>query len=175
MFPLYLRKLQPMFTSKENLIKHGFTGFKTINELCKDSTILPKQKGVYVVINPLPSSKDFLKVGTGGHFKAKNPNISVEELNAKWVSDAIVVYIGQAGGNGSAATLQKRIKQYLDFGKGKAIGHYGGRLIWQIKHSKDLLIAWKALDKEDSCAVETKLLTDFKEHYGVLPFANMRM
>jgi len=164
-----------MFATKENLVKYGFTGFKAINELGRDVTILPKQRGVYVIVNPISALKGFLKEGTGGHFKGKNPNVSVEELDTNWVKDAIVVYIGQAGGKGSAATLQGRIRQYLDFGKGKPVGHYGGRLIWQISHSKDLLVAWKVTLNEDPSTVETQLLNEFKESYNMLPFANLRM
>jgi len=164
-----------MVTSIKELTRYGFTGFKTVSELRNNLAVLPKQKGVYIVINPLPGSKNFLTKGTGGHFKGKDPNVFVEELNAKWVMNSPVVYIGQAGGGSSAATLQKRIKQYLDFGNGKAIGHYGGRFIWQISHNKDLIIAWKTLDNENPSVVETELLTSFRRHYNALPFANLRM
>ena len=34
----------------------------------------------------------------------------MDELSKNWVENSFVVYIGQAGGNGSAATLRKRLK-----------------------------------------------------------------
>jgi hypothetical protein len=64
-------------------------------------------------------------------------------LKDKWVENCSILYIGQAGGNGSVTTLKKRINQYLDFGKGKPIGRYGGRLIWQLSHHSELIVAWK--------------------------------
>jgi hypothetical protein len=82
----------------------------------------------------------------------------LEELSKNWVENSFVVYVGQAGGNDSAATLRKRLKQYLDFGKGKPVGHYGGRLIWQIQHHPEILIAWKVLTKDDPKIIERKLI-----------------
>ena len=60
--------------------KVGFTGFKRISDLFMDSSMLPNKKGVYLVLNSENKSGDFLVVGTGGHFKGKNPNISLAEL-----------------------------------------------------------------------------------------------
>jgi hypothetical protein len=45
------------------------------------------------------------------------------------VNDAKILYIGRAGGtaeNGRiySSILRKRIKQYIQFGKGKNIGHW---------------------------------------------------
>lgn len=71
---------------------------------------------------------EFLSHGTGGFFKGKDPNVSITELETNWVENTCVVYIGKAG-----TTLQKRLNQYLKFGNGQNIGHWGGRYIWQIK------------------------------------------
>ena len=151
----------------------GFIGFKSIFELWKDHSAIPNEKGVYLIINPKCKLKKFLDKGVGGCFKQKDPNVSVDVLSNNWVENSFVVYIGQAGGNGSAATLRKRLKQYLDFGKGKPVGHYGGRLIWQIKHHPELLIAWKVLKNEDPKIIERKLINDFVNDYGKMPFANL--
>ena len=86
----------------------GFTGFKTMKELFKDSSIIPQIKGVYMVLNPTKKG-EFLPVGTGGHFKRKDPNVSIDVLKLNWV-DSLVVYIGQAGGGASNATLNSRLK-----------------------------------------------------------------
>jgi hypothetical protein len=143
-----------------------------MKELFADSVTIPKIKGVYLVLNPSKKG-DFLTTGTGGHFKGKNPNVSVSELKANWVDDTIVVYIGKAGKDGSNATLQSRLKQYFGFGQGKDIGHWGGRLIWQLKNSADLVVCWKALQTADPRTVEAALIQDFVSKFSNRPFANL--
>ncbi|MBC8200363.1 MAG: hypothetical protein H8E80_10065 [Desulfobacteraceae bacterium] len=101
------------FSNVDEIKKAGFTGFKRMGELFDDSSMLPKIKGVYLVLYLGGKPPYFLKVGTGGHFKGKNPNISIAQLNNNWVDDTIVLYIGKAGKEGSNATLQSRLRQYL--------------------------------------------------------------
>lgn len=162
-----------MFQNIESIKEAGFTGFKSVSDLWNDHSAIPNEKGVYLIINPKYETKQFLSKGVGGFFKEKNPNVSLEVLANNWVENSFVVYIGQAGGNGSAATLRKRLKQYLDFGKGKPVGHYGGRLIWQIQHHSELLIAWKVLKNEDPKIIERQFINDFTGNYGRMPFANL--
>ena len=94
--------------------------------------------------------------------------------------NSIVIYIGQAGGvrNGkwSDSNLRERLKKYFDFGLGKPVGHWGGRLIWQIENSDKLIVCWKELpDKvKDPCKEESKLIEKFKTTFGKRPFANLR-
>lgn len=55
------------------------------------------------------------------------------------------------------------------------IGHWGGRYIWQIKNSGNLLLCWKPTPDEDPEAIETALIARFKEqHGGHRPFANLK-
>jgi hypothetical protein len=112
-------------------------------------------------------------VGTGGHFKGKDPNVPLYELKDNWVDNAIVVYIGKAGNEVSSATLQSRLRQYFWFGQGKNIGHWGGRLIWQLKNSTDLVVCWKALPNSDPRTVEADLIRQFITKYSKRPFANL--
>jgi hypothetical protein len=160
------------FKDIEQIKKSGFTGFKTMKELFADSSAIPKIKGIYLVLNPTKKG-DFLTVGTGGHFKGKNPNVSISELKANWVDDTIVVYIGKAGKDGSSATLQSRLKQYFGFGQGKNVGHWGGRLIWQLKNSSDLVVCWKALPSNDPRTIESELIQQFVSKFSKRPFANL--
>ena len=159
-----------------NNIKHikqaGFEGFKTKGELFLDSSSIPKVKGVYIVLFQR-AKPSFLEVGTGGFFKGKNPNISLEALKANWVDNANVVYIGKAGSNNGNATLHSRLNQYLKFGQGKNIGHWGGRLIWQLKKSSDLIVCWKKLFVEEPREVEQELIKSFIKQFGKRPFANL--
>lgn len=158
----------------------GFEGFKSIRDLWKErlsnaSSSSLSSPGVYMVVRRTNAAPEFLERGTGGFFKGKDPNVSLEELNKNWVDDTCVVYIGQAGGNGSSATLRKRLRQYLNFGQGETVGHWGGRYIWQLKDAADLLFCWKTLTTDDPRAVEKSLISEFKEYYaGKRPFANLR-
>ena len=161
------------FEDIEEINKSGFTGFMMIGDLFQDSSMLPSIKGVYMVLNIDNKKPEFLTLGTGGHFKLKDPNVSISELKNNWVDNSIVVYIGKAGKNGGTATLKSRLKQYLDFGQGKKRGHWGGRLIWQLKNSSDLVVCWKTLPGEDPRTYEAELIQQFVTKFGKRPFANL--
>ena len=161
------------FNNIDDIKKAGFTGFKKMSELFIDSSSIPKIKGVYLVLNPNFKKAEYLQIGTGGHFKGKNPNITLDELKSNWVDNSLVVYIGKAGSETSNATLHSRLKQYFGFGQGKNIGHWGGRLIWQLKNSADLVVCWKALPTADPRTVEADLIQDFVSKFSNRPFANL--
>jgi len=161
------------FNSIEEIREAGFTGFKKMSELFQDNSLLPAIKGVYLVLYIENQFPEYLSVGTGGFFKGKDPNVPSSFLEDNWVDNTIVVYIGKAGKEGSSATLRSRLKQYFGFGKGGNIGHYGGRLIWQLKNSNDLIVCWKALPKEDPRTVESTLIRDFYSKFSKRPFANL--
>lgn len=161
------------FNDIGDIEKAGFIGFKTMQELFVDSSQLPAIKGVYLVLNFDNMPPAFLQTGTGGHFKGRNPNISLAELKAKWVEKTLVVYIGKAGSDNSGATLKSRLKQYFGFGRGKNIGHWGGRLIWQLANSHKLVVCWKPLPNDDPRNVEAQLIKEFVNQFGNRPFANL--
>lgn len=105
--------------------------------------------------------------GTGGFFNGKDPNVSLSFLQENWVDGAKVIYIGKAGG----ATLQSRLQQYFSFGQGKNVGHQGGRLIWQLANSKDLIVSWKTLPNGELREIEKILIKKFVEQFGKRPLA----
>ena len=113
---------------------------------------------------------------TGSKIKGRNPNVPVGELQANWVKDTCVVYIGKAGGGSSRATLRKRIGQYIRFGSGEPVGHWGGRYIWQLEDADNLLFCWRAaIEWEDAEEIESELIENFKSRYdGHRPFANLK-
>lgn len=166
----------------DDLKKAGFEGFCSVEKLREDLSGIPAVAGVYMVVYQSDGMPEFLENGTGGFFKGKNPNVPVSELKSNWVGGTCVVYIGKAGGveaNGkkSNSKLQKRISDYLDFGSGEPVGHWGGRLIWQIKDSKDLLFCWKAIPEQEGnpVEIEKEFIADFKRQYGgKRPFANLK-
>lgn len=152
-----------------------FSGFLTIQELMNNNDLIPSTKGVYMVLRNTTEAPCFLKIGTGGFFKEKDPNVSIEELQKNWIEDSPIMYIGKAGGKKSNATLKSRLKQYLDFGQKKKVGHKGGRYIWQLADAYSLVICWKELTEEEPREVEKKMIQAFKdEHDGQRPFANLQ-
>jgi len=161
------------FRTLEEIRQQGFVGFTRISELMGDPSIIPDKPGVYMVLYNGTTTPTFINPGTGGFFKQKNPNVSLASLMKNWVNDTVVVYIGKAGGNGSNTTLSKRLRMYVRFGQGAPVGHYGGRLVWQIKNSGDLLICWKPQITEEPRNVEAGLIREFVDEYLVRPFANL--
>lgn len=151
-----------------------FDGFKTVSHLRENLHQIPKAPGVYLVFRNEDSSPSFLKFGSGGYFKDRNPNVSAEEMAKNWVEGAKLVYVGKAGSLSGSATLYSRIKQLLQFGEGKKIGHWGGRLLWQLADHEELVIAWKEIPDNEPKDVESSLIQDFKDYFGQRPFANLQ-
>ena len=160
------------FSCIESIKKAGFTGFETIESLWKSNKSIPKEKGVYLVLRVGTHPCEYLDQGTGGFFKGKNPNIGLLELQSNWLEKPKAMYIGKAGSPTGGATLFSRLNQYLKFGQGKNIGHWGGRLIWQLKDASQLVVCWKAFPNDDPRAIEKALLQNFIIEYGKRPFAN---
>lgn len=162
-------------TDRQALKAQGFEGFISMSELMTGAKkMIPAQMGVYVVLRESNSAPRFMEVGTGGFFKGKNPNVPIDELKANWVENTSIVYIGKAGSIGSTANLRTRLGQYLRFGEGANVGHWGGRYIWQLEDSRDLIVCWKALDSDDPRNIEQQMISEFKaQHSGRRPFANL--
>lgn len=166
--------------SNLNLIKAaGFVGFKTINQL-RDTKLedvpgeSPTDRGVYLVLRTDLNLPVFLEQSIGGHFKGREPTVSIDTLRQNWVDGSFVIYIGKAGASDSHTTLRSRLKQYLAFGEGRAVGHWGGRYIWQIAESEKLTICWKATPNHEPRELEQMLIQQFKAEYsGNRPFANL--
>ena len=152
----------------EELKSNGFVGFKTVAEMknggCRE---LPRPGGVYLIVRPHNTKPQFLTVGSGGHFKGQDPNVSIDELKANWVEDTCVLYIGKA------TSLKTRVSAYMSFGKGSNVGHWGGRLVWQLADSDQLLVCWKQTD-EVPRQVEKDMIKEFRDQYGAWPYANLQ-
>lgn len=162
------------FKNIDKLRQAGFLGFVPVDKLSEDYSQIPNNQGVYLVIRMKKDTPVFVENGSGGYFKGKNPNVPIDVLNKNWVNDTCVLYVGKAGGKKNKSTLRKRLKQYLQFGKGKDVGHRGGRYIWQLKDAKDLLFCWKPLYLNEAAKIESMLVSEFKRQYeGKRPFANL--
>ena len=167
-----LIKISLQMETIQNYIKQlkqeGWSGFKPIRELRNSLSSITMVGGVYLVLRVSEESPVFLTEGTGGYFKGKDPNVPISELSSNWIDGTPVVYIGKA------TSLKKRLSQYLRFGEGMNVGHYGGRYIWQLKDSNDLLICWMPT-VDDPEAVENLMIEEFKKnHNGDRPFANLK-
>jgi len=154
----------------------GFRGFITIEQLKENISVVPDTKGVYLILKSEETENpEFLLEGSGGYFKRKNPNASIEELKKNWVEDADILYIGKAGGEGQGSNLRRRLNQFIRFGQGRNVGHWGGRLIWQLKDSEHLIVCWKELSNDNPREIEKNMIDQFKsEHNNNRPFANLQ-
>lgn len=162
------------FSDLNTISMDGYAGFVSVKDLWADSSQIPKERGVYLILNPDHDPPKFLDPGVGGFFKGKNPNVGPEELLSNHVPGSLVVYIGKAGSPTGKATLQSRLRQYLKFGQGKNIGHWGGRYIWQLMNHEDLVMCWKPTPDLDPREIEKSLIADFEAAYGRKPFANLK-
>jgi hypothetical protein len=81
-------------------------------------------------------------------------------------SNVPTVYIGKAD------SLRSRLDLLTGFARGEAIMHWGGRLLWQLASSDELLVAWRLA--QDFGDLECDLIDEFRDVYGRLPYANLR-
>ena len=152
-----------MFSVHE-LRASGFSGFQPLGSL--DTNMAPRASGVYVVVADPVQPPRFMSASVGGHFKQKDPTVPESVLRSKWIDECSVLYIGKA------TSIRSRLRQYRDSGLGKPVGHWGGRLIWQLENHAELLVCWRATSEEPR-KVEELMLSAFEREFGRLPFANL--
>jgi hypothetical protein len=174
------------FSNIEEVQNQGFTGFITITDLQTGQDAyeqIPKEAGVYLILRLAQTEPEFLSVNLSRmHNKHKNkPDLHsypVQALRDKYakVKGSIVVYIGKAGGKKSDATIYSRLKAYMQAGliTVGSSSHSGGRGIWQLKDSSNLLVCWKVTHKDEAEELEKNLLKQFIGFYASLPLANRR-
>ena len=125
--------------------------------------------GVYLILRRSAEPPLFLEKGTGGWFKGIDPNVPISVLKEKWVEGTEIMYIGKAG-----TSLRKRLRTYMRFGMGFPAPHKGGRYIWQLADSRDLLVCWKVLPSDiDPRSYEKTMIIEFVKKFGKLPFGNL--
>lgn len=159
--------------TKEGLHDAGFMGFIPFRML--PEVRVPRSAGVYIVFRVANTPPKFRETSIAGHFKGKPPTVQVSELEAKWVPDMPVLYVGKAEVNdGNTRGLAKRLDEYRRHGSGEPIGHWGGRYVWQLEDCDDLVVAWIETPTNGAENVESAMLSRFVESSGVLPFANLK-
>lgn len=162
------------FDSVSDVTARAFVGGLTVSELQASCAMVPKVQGTYLIAREKPKGVCFLEQSVGGHFKGRDPTVSLEKLQSRWIAASKVLYIGKAGASDQSTTLQGRLHSYMQFGLGKPCAHWGGRYIWQLSDAKNLLVFWKKTPDVEPTSTESALLTEFKGIYGQLPFANLR-
>ena len=142
----------------------GFVGWVPFSAIA--ASACPSTGGVYVVTYRGAEPLAFAERSCGGWFKDRDPTVARDALVANWVEGAEVVYIG------TADRLKRRLRQFAEFGTGKPVGHWGGRLIWQLGSVEALRVAWKETPGRVPREVELELLASFRRLHGKAPFAN---
>lgn len=158
-------RLWALGLTRESLKADGFVGWVPFKQMRNQDSV-PRTGGIYVIARTSTGDPKFLEANPGGRFKRKDPTVPEEVLRANWVAGAEVVYIGKAD------ELRRRLRQFADFGAGEPVDHWGGRLIWQLAESKNLLVAWKETPDDAPVRAEAALIADFRGLYGKRPFAN---
>lgn len=159
-----------------NYILKNFKLLGKVKDLKSGSFVWDKElnnRGIYLIVYEGKDVPQFIDPGCGPkYYKDRIVNVKNDKLKEKWLClgfDKNIIYIGKAG---KSNTLKKRLKLYMKFGSGKEDPHYGGRYIWQIKDSDNLLVFWKKSDNPEK--EESEMLKDFKKEYRELPFANLK-
>jgi transcriptional regulator with XRE-family HTH domain len=150
---------------RSSLEDRGFEGFVRIRALQRGCPTVPALPGIYVVLRLNGDDPDFVETSVGGYFKGQDPTVGTDRLRQKWLLGPQVVYVGR-GGN-----LRKRLDLLARFSRGEAVGHWGGRFLWQLADHDELLVAW--LTTADHEGQEAELIAEFVAAYGGLPFANL--
>ena len=153
-----------MAFDQQHLIDLGFVGFIPLRSLPANCAEVPDLAGIYAVTLEAPAPA-FLAQSIGGHFKAKDPTVSLGRLCAKWLDGTETLYIGRA------TSLRDRLGLLARFGRGNAVGHWGGRYLWQISAYDDLCASWRP--ESDPVEAERELLDSFAVAMDALPFANL--
>jgi hypothetical protein len=154
------------------LSRGGFTGWHRFGDLRHHLGSIDRAAGgVYIVYRDTLDPPVWLDKSPGGTWRG-DPSVTRGELLDNWGEGAAqVVYIGKA----NHGQLRNRLRAYCSFGEGRKGRHYGGRLIWQMGASADLVVAWRVITDPgvNPYDVEQEMLRRFRAVYGALPFANL--
>ena len=127
----------------------------------------PQGSGVYAVVYSGTLPIRFRQASSGGWHKGWNPSVSTAILQERWIPETRLAYIGKS------TALKSRLRTLRDFGQGKAVPHWGGRLLWQLDETESLQIGWLPTHDIDPRVIEREMLDAFARIFNRLPFANL--
>ena len=160
----------PATWDEDGLRGVGFSGFVPFRALVEREP--PRRRGVYVVLREAEHPPRFVAPDAVDPAYPGLVFYGIRELEARWVQNARVIYVGVAGKPGTSAHLRSRLAQYRRTGEGLARNHSGGRSVFQLHDRDTLLVAWKAIDDSEPYDVEVAMRAAFEANYGRIPFAN---
>ena len=150
----------------DNLKAQGFEGFVPVYDLKKSTDVVPEKKGIYLVLRLENDEPEFLIENPAGHYNG-DPTEDIATLKNKWITNCPILYVGES------ADLNDRISLLMKFSNGKAVRHWGGRYMWQIKGSENYLICWRLTERHEEAKKE--FIKSFQvQHNKKKPFANIR-
>ena len=147
---------------------NAFGGFATVRDLDEGTAQLPYEPGVYVVLWEGVEPPRFLDQSPCGHFKGRDPTVSVDVLDGRWIKGCDAIYIGES------SNLAERWRLRLAFKAGDSVGAWGGRYVWQIENAQNLVVAYRTCSSGEKITLKREFLNQFRDHWGRLPFANLR-
>lgn len=137
-----------LLSSIAGLRAQGFEGFVPMGDL--DLLDVPTTPGIYAVLRDGDDHPEVAENNVGGWFKKKDPTIPRELAAVRLLPGVQLLYLGKASlGTRATRGLRTRVEEFLRFGRGLPVGHWGGRLIWQLHQPERLLLAWKIIEDDD--------------------------
>lgn len=156
----------------------GFQGFDLLSNWDTEQIFARYGRdieGVYVVAREsmaTPRFKDEF------HHRPRPKVWTDGEAAQRWVEGVQTLYFGKGPlrspkPNGKRDGLANRIEELRAHGLERGSNHYGGKLLWQLADSEDLLLGWKPVKEGTSGQVESGLILGFKRLIGQQPYANV--